>query len=199
MSSSLFLQVNIANWKQDYWYLSAPVMCCKVKLSCYMPWRYMGERRYSSDSYLTSALNGGEWSVSRPGHALPPGERAPGIHWTGGWVGLRASLDAEATRKILCLCQGSNPGCPVCWQTLYWLSYPSSQKCVVPQWNNILQKVHCYLCHNVFWCCLTTFINTGILLCKTCASGWQAIGHSTTIIWNGILPLDILPQKKRIW
>jgi hypothetical protein len=31
-----------------------------VKLSRYMPWRYMGERRYSSYSYLTSALDGGE-------------------------------------------------------------------------------------------------------------------------------------------
>jgi hypothetical protein len=31
-----------------------------------------GERKYSSCSFLTSALEGGEWSASRPGHALPP-------------------------------------------------------------------------------------------------------------------------------
>jgi hypothetical protein len=31
-----------------------------------------GERRYSSYSFLTSALDGGEWSASRPGRALPP-------------------------------------------------------------------------------------------------------------------------------
>jgi hypothetical protein len=30
-----------------------------------------GERRYSSYSFLTSALDGGEWSVSHPGRALP--------------------------------------------------------------------------------------------------------------------------------
>jgi hypothetical protein len=30
-----------------------------------------GERKYSSYSYLTSALDGGEWSASRPGRALP--------------------------------------------------------------------------------------------------------------------------------
>jgi hypothetical protein len=35
---------------------------------------------------LTSALDGGEWSASRPGR-FTPRERAPGIHWTGGWVG----------------------------------------------------------------------------------------------------------------
>jgi hypothetical protein len=34
-----------------------------------------GERRYSSYSYLTSALDGGEWSASRPGpHKTPLGK-----------------------------------------------------------------------------------------------------------------------------
>jgi hypothetical protein len=34
----------------------------------------LGERRYSSHSLLISALEGGEWSASRPGRALPPGK-----------------------------------------------------------------------------------------------------------------------------
>jgi hypothetical protein len=59
----------------------------------------------------------------------------PGTHWTGGWVGPRAGLDAEARRKILCLCRGSNPGRPVGSQTLYWLSYPGSDKHQVPEFN----------------------------------------------------------------
>jgi hypothetical protein len=33
-----------------------------------------GEWRYSSDSFTTAALDGGEWSASRPGRALPPGK-----------------------------------------------------------------------------------------------------------------------------
>jgi hypothetical protein len=33
-----------------------------------------GERRYISYSFLTSALDGGKWSASRPGRALPPGK-----------------------------------------------------------------------------------------------------------------------------
>jgi hypothetical protein len=49
----------------------------KVKQSRYMPWRHMGDNRYSSYSYLTSALDGGEWSASRPGRALPPGKPPP--------------------------------------------------------------------------------------------------------------------------
>jgi hypothetical protein len=71
-----------------------------------------GERRYSSYSFLTSALDGGEWSAPRPGRALPHG-KDPGTHYTGGWVGLKAGLDTEARGKILCPCRGSNPDRPV--------------------------------------------------------------------------------------
>jgi hypothetical protein len=76
-------------------------------------------KRCSSYSFLTSALEGGEWSASRPSRALPqprfapaalcPGERTPGTHCTGGWVGLRAGLDTEVKGKILCPGRGSNP------------------------------------------------------------------------------------------
>jgi hypothetical protein len=62
----------------------------KLKLSRFMPWRHMGgggERRYSSYSYLTSALDGGEWSASRPGRALPPGKwSAVPIVQVAGWA-----------------------------------------------------------------------------------------------------------------
>jgi hypothetical protein len=68
----------------------------------------LGERRYSSYSFLTSALEGGEWSASRPGRAL-----APGTHCTGGWVGPRAGLDAGVGGKIFYPCRGSHPGRPV--------------------------------------------------------------------------------------
>jgi hypothetical protein len=81
----------------------------KVKQSRYTPWRRFGERRYSSYSFTTSSLDGSEWSASRPGRAFTPGERTPGTHWTGGWVGPRAGLDTEFRGKILCLCRGSNP------------------------------------------------------------------------------------------
>jgi hypothetical protein len=77
-----------------------------------------GERRKSSYSFLTSVLDGGEWSASRPGRALAPGKGPPGTHCTRSWVGARAGLDAAARGKILCLCWGSNPGRPVRSQTL---------------------------------------------------------------------------------
>jgi hypothetical protein len=47
---------------------------------------------------LTSALDGSEWSASRPG-LFTPRERAPGAHWIGGWVGPRAVLDTVVKRS----------------------------------------------------------------------------------------------------
>jgi hypothetical protein len=59
----------------------------------------LGEWRYSSTHSLTSALDGGEWSASRPGR-FTPWERIRGTHWIRGWVGPRAVLDAAVKRKF---------------------------------------------------------------------------------------------------
>jgi hypothetical protein len=69
------------------------------------------EWRYSATYPLTSALDGDEWSASRPGRFIPR-ERAPGTHWIGGWVGPRAVLDA-VMRKILSPRRESNPRTPI--------------------------------------------------------------------------------------
>jgi hypothetical protein len=45
--------------------------------------------------------------------AFYPRGKDPGTHWTRGWVGPRAGLDAEARGKILSPCRGSNLNCPV--------------------------------------------------------------------------------------
>jgi hypothetical protein len=62
-----------------------------------------------------------------------PGERTPGNHCTGGWVGPRAGLDTEARRKILSPLPGIepwSPGGPARSQTLHWLSYPAHRRWV---------------------------------------------------------------------
>jgi hypothetical protein len=63
-------------------------MPVKVKLSlCFKQAPHhegvLGEWRYSSTHSLTSALDGGEWSASRPG-CFTTRERAPGTHWIRG-------------------------------------------------------------------------------------------------------------------
>jgi hypothetical protein len=82
-------------------------------------------RRYSSYSYLNLGTRWG-WVVIAPAVLYPQGI-TPCIHWTGGWVGHRASLDAEARRKFLCPGRGSNPVRPALSQTLYCLSYRGSR------------------------------------------------------------------------
>jgi hypothetical protein len=66
-------------------------------------------------SFLTLALDGGEWSASRPCR-FTYGERAP-----AGWVGPRASLDAVAKRQIHHPWRESNPGHAA--RNLYWLNF----------------------------------------------------------------------------
>jgi hypothetical protein len=70
----------------------------KVKLSCYCHVGDEAESSCSSYSFLTSALDGGECSASRPSHTLTLG-KDPGTHWVGGWVGLRAGLNTETRGK----------------------------------------------------------------------------------------------------
>jgi hypothetical protein len=78
--------------------------------------------RNSSYLFLTSALDGGEWSASRPGRALAPGKGPTGTHCTGRWEGLREGSDTEATGRIISPLPGIEPrppGRPVRSQTLY--------------------------------------------------------------------------------
>jgi hypothetical protein len=84
-----------------------------------------GERKYSSYSFFTSILDGvsGQLHASA---ALYLRERTHDTHWKEvGWAPT-AGLDTEARGKILRLCRELNLGRPVCSQTLYWLSWPSS-------------------------------------------------------------------------
>jgi hypothetical protein len=73
---------------------------------------YWGSGRYSSTHSLASALDGVEWSASRPGR-FTPRERAPSTHWIESWVGLRAGLDAVVKRKILNPRRESKPRTPI--------------------------------------------------------------------------------------
>jgi hypothetical protein len=59
----------------------------KVKQCRYTPWRRLGERKYSSYSFTTSAVDGGECSASRPSLALPPEKGPPvPIVQEAGWA-----------------------------------------------------------------------------------------------------------------
>jgi hypothetical protein len=76
--------------------------------------------KYSSYSFLTSALNGGEWSESRPGCALVPGKgHLVPTGQEAGWA--PEPVLTEAGRKILMPLPGiesRSPGHPLHNETL---------------------------------------------------------------------------------
>jgi hypothetical protein len=71
------------------------------------------ERRYSSYSFLTSALDGGEWSASRPDRALAPrkGPQVP-IVQEAGWAP-EPDWTQRLEEKSFRLCRGSNFDRPI--------------------------------------------------------------------------------------
>jgi hypothetical protein len=72
-----------------------------------MPRRRLGERRYSSYSFTTSALDGGEWSISRPSRSLPPGKGPPvPIVQEVGWAP-EPVWTQRLEEKSFRLCRGS--------------------------------------------------------------------------------------------
>jgi hypothetical protein len=57
---------------------------------------------------MTSALDGGEWSATRPGRALPPGKGSPvPIGQDAGWA-TESVWTQRLEEKSSCFCQGSN-------------------------------------------------------------------------------------------
>jgi hypothetical protein len=86
------------------------------------------ERMYSSYSFFTSALGGGEWSASRPGRALLPVKGPPVLIVPEFGRALEPVWTQKLDEKFLPLprIKPGSPGRPDSSQTLYWLSYPGS-------------------------------------------------------------------------
>jgi len=60
---------------------------------------YWGSEEVQLNLFLTSELDGGEWSASRPGR-FTLRVRVPGTHWIGGWVGPRAAVDGGGGKVV---------------------------------------------------------------------------------------------------
>jgi hypothetical protein len=76
--------------------LSGVAKAAKVQLSLCLTKHYVIKTYGEVDTYthifLTSAVYGDERSDPLRGR-FTSGERAPGTHWIGGWVGLRTGLE----------------------------------------------------------------------------------------------------------
>jgi hypothetical protein len=87
-----------------------------------------GERRHSSYSFLTSALDRGEWSASRPAGALPRDKdtQYPLYRRMGGPQCRSGHRGYRKNPSPLPGIEPRSPARPVRGQTVYWLSYLSS-------------------------------------------------------------------------
>jgi hypothetical protein len=110
-------------------------------------------RRYSSYSFLTLALDGDQMSASRPGRALPlekdpqyPLDRRLGRPQS--WFGHR---DYRESPFPLPGIEPWLPDHPVFSQTLYWLSYPSSVYHICWFISAALNK---HVPQYLYYCCL---------------------------------------------
>jgi hypothetical protein len=79
-------------------------------------------------SFLTSALEGGLWSASRPGRLYL--RQRPGTHCTGGWVGPGDGLDRCGKSRPTGI---RSPDLPTLSESLYRLRYPGSSLSVRTQ------------------------------------------------------------------
>jgi hypothetical protein len=87
---------------------------------------HRGEWRYSNTSFDL----GTRWRLASRSFRFTHGERAPGTHWIGGWVGPRIGLDAVVKRKIL-YCRRSNHGRPARRPSLYRVRYSVSSLIII--------------------------------------------------------------------
>jgi hypothetical protein len=102
----------------------------KCKAFLLPPWRRQGERMLSSYSFLTSAIDGGEWSASRPDRALPR-EKDPRYTLDRRLGGPQSWSGKEARGNILYLRPGSNPYRSLVESVVrhyYRLNYPGSEQ-----------------------------------------------------------------------
>jgi hypothetical protein len=151
-----------------------------------MPWTHMGEWSYSS---IILDLGNTWWVVSFMLRRIyPPGDRTPSTHWTGGCMGLRASLDATEKRWNSALL-GIEP-----WPSspsLYRLTYPGSHYIYVLRVQKILQIIG-----SVFVCYLSNYKALSNPRRKKCSSidnlikNWRYVHVPKAVNnWHGFLYL----------
>jgi hypothetical protein len=70
----------------------------------------MDEWKYNTHAFLTSALDGNEWSASCP-NCFTSEKRTPSTHLIGDWAGPRTGLDVILKKKefLPCPCWKPNP------------------------------------------------------------------------------------------
>jgi hypothetical protein len=157
-------------------------------------------------TFLTSALVGGEWSASHPGH-FNLGKIATGTEWVWSWLGPRASLDGMGKRKFLALLKLKHRplGRPVHDQSLQWLCYPVSynnlEKAIIYMDRSfrtakLRGKIWFYFLHIIYFDIAGLVLNSWNQ--NTSFINWQqSVGSSilTVMVKKSTISLDIPPSS----
>jgi hypothetical protein len=108
------------------------------------PLRRIGGMEVQLHTFLTSVLNGVQWSASYPRH-FTPRERAPSTQWIGDCVSPRASMDMVVTRTI------SSP---------YWDLNPNHSACTLNHTNLYLHSESHHHLANKYLCTCAIHLGT---------------------------------------
>jgi hypothetical protein len=125
--------------------------------------------------FLTSALDGGDWSASRPGRFTP------GTQCLWGCLGPTSGLETLEKRNISCPCLELNPGRPARSPSLNQLSYPDSCNTVRAIESRSLKSA----VHEI--CC----IQTSVLYCF---QGKPSIGRRVNCCWPSPAKSFLVPS-----
>jgi hypothetical protein len=95
------------------------------------PLHAMGERKYSSYSFLISAIDGGDWSASVPGRTSAPG-KGPTVPFVqeAGWS--EPVWTQRLEEKSFWICRGSNLNRPVQSVARHYTDWATPAPCQQP-------------------------------------------------------------------
>jgi hypothetical protein len=148
---------------------------------------------YSSYSFTTWALDGVEWSASRPGLTLPPGKGPPvPIVQEAGWAP-EPVWTQRLEVKVLSPLPGiepRSPGRPARSETLHWATIFCSILCIWYQWLFIYLYLFMFQTLLASWNILNHSAGTGLVLTLLMPSG-NYIYHllkfsnaATVFVWS---------------
>jgi hypothetical protein len=117
-------------------------------------WRAKKAKTKAVPLHATKALDGGEWSASRPGRALTPGKGSPvPIVQEAGWAP-EPTWTQRLKEKFFRLCRGPNLGRqPVARHYTVWATRPKQRAQPENRLHHISRTIHClitinYVTHN---------------------------------------------------
>jgi hypothetical protein len=146
---------------------------------------------YSSYSFSTSTLMG--WVVSiTPRPRFTPGERTPGTHCTGGWVGPRAGLPKISNSMVESSCRSFRQYYSPPRQTQSLIMAFKTVRDWIPSWATLIQGINSHPLSKRFILILSPFLRLGF------QSNLNLSGFPTKISDLHLLQTNVILECNRL-